>query len=43
MCQREDKESDSYKSVFEEVDVGVPPVVKGCVNGAEHTWETLRD
>lgn len=30
-------------SVFEEVDVGVLPVIKGCVNGTEHPWETLRD
>lgn len=43
MCQRGDKESHSHQSVFEEVDTGVPPVVKGCVNGAEHPWETLRD
>ncbi len=46
MCQREEKRREgcsSYESVFEEVDVGVPPVIKGCVDGTEHPWETLRD
>lgn len=41
--KKEDKEINSYKGVFEEVDVGVPPVIKGCVNRTEHPREPLRD
>lgn len=33
----------SYEAVFKEVDVRVPPVIKGGVNGADHPRETLRD
>lgn len=33
----------SYEGVFKEVDVRVPPVVKGRVNRADHPWEALRD
>lgn len=33
----------SYKVASEEVDVGVPSVVKGRVDRTAHPWETLRD
>lgn len=42
-CRRKDKEMMSYKAVSKEVDVGVPPVIKGCVNRTDHPWESLRD
>lgn len=42
MCYKEDTIS-SYKSAFEEVDVGVSPVIYCCVNGTGDPWETLRD
>lgn len=41
--KEEDKEINSYKGVSEEVDVGVPPVIKGCVNWTEHPGESLGD
>lgn len=41
--KEEDKEINSYKGVSEEVDVGVPPVIKGCVNRTEHPGESLGD
>lgn len=34
---------DSYEGIFKEVDVGVPPVIEGCVDGADHPWEALGD
>lgn len=33
----------SYQGAFEEVDVGVPPIIQSCVNGTRDPWETLRD
>lgn len=33
----------SYEVASEEVDVGVPSVVKGRVDRTDHPWETFRD
>lgn len=33
----------SYEVASEEVDVGVPSVVKGRVDRTAHPWETFRD
>lgn len=37
------KKIDSYEGIFKEVDVGVPPVIEGCVDGADHPREALGD